>query len=255
MSCHRLLSLLLMAMGPAVASTFASIRPPSAISSLQHLPVLAAKTRSDDALTLPPHFTSPSTLDWLQKMAASYKLERGEELLDVILRESTAVSSSDDTSHAPNNLAILMATTNLPIAAHDFLRDPSGDAIYCYGNLAFLDGFGYSWDEFIELPSRKCVTEEEVAERQRLLDAVKANAMNTESSERGGYSASDYDNLVRIRKDGGRILLRGINLWNVYDISPEDSSEATRAAIESGEINAIGQAVWIRHVDYLENSP
>ena len=147
-------------------------------------------TKNDDDSFIAPHYTSKSVLSWLHKMADSYKIERGEDLLDVILRESSSNSTmdNDDINYSINNkdysnndnddnkmyllkLAKACAKTNLPIASHDFLR--SKEAIYNYGNIAFLHGFGYEWDEFIQLPSRKCVeTEGEVEERQRLLNDV-----------------------------------------------------------------------------------
>ena len=97
-------------------------------------------------------------------------------------------------------------------------------------------------------------------ERQQLLDSVKANAIEKSEDENVDESnelASNYDNLIRIRKDRKKILLRGVNLWNVYDVSAEDdvtgiSEELIRAKIEEGEMKAIGQAVWIKHVDYLD---
>ncbi|KAL7447902.1 hypothetical protein ACHAWC_000195, partial [Mediolabrus comicus] len=130
-----------------------------------------------------------------------------------------------------------------PIASHDFLR--ADEAIYIYGNKAFLEGFGYDWDEFVQLPSSKCVeTDEEVQERQKLLDNVKDAAMNE-------FTAA-YDNLIRVRKDGKKILLKGVNLWNVWDITNEKELDDTRAKIDSGTMKPIGQAVWIREVEYLD---
>ena len=254
-------------------------------------------TNDDDLLV--PHYTTKSILSWLRKMADSYQIERGEDLLDVILRESNNSAVNNDIINSINikdysknddndndddktmyllKLAKACAKTNLPIASHDFLRDETGEAIYNYGNIAFLHGFGYEWDEFIQLPSRKCVeTDGEVEERQRLLNDVKKNAMmvqqqqqkqqkqeqrqsnndNTNSTTIAGddLSSSKYDNLIRVRKDGRKILLRGVNLWNVYDTTIQgthDTLESIRSKIERGEITIIGQAVWIRHVEYLD---
>ena len=86
------------------------------------------------------------------------------------------------------------------------------------------------------------------------------NNDNTNSTSSGNdLSSSKYDNLIRVRKDGKRILLRGVNLWNVYDTSnsslqegTHDTLESIRSKIERGEITIIGQAVWIRHVEYLD---
>ena len=224
------------------------------------------------AADLEPHYSSQSTLAWLRKMADSYMLERGEDLLEVITRESSGgdddvvavvagAGGNDDATHALR-LAVACASTDLPMASHDFLRDPTGEAIYNYGNRAFLRGFGYEWEEFVRMPSKNCVaTGEDVDERQRLLDAVKSNAIRDSKSydddvgDGGDDLESKYDNLIRIRKDGRRILLRGVHLWNVYDdYCLRDTSDlaSVRARIEKGEIAAIGQAVWIRHVDYLD---
>ena len=72
---------------------------------------------------------------------------------------------------------------SINIASHDFLRS-NDEAIYNYGNVAFLTNFGYEWDEFVELPSSKCVaTKEDVEERQKLLDARLANKANSSSNK------------------------------------------------------------------------
>jgi hypothetical protein len=243
-------------MAPAVISAFViqpSFKPSSYFSSHLH------ETKESDIVDLAPHYTSPSVLSWLQKMADSYKLERGEDLLEVIQRESDIEGIDPDTTNILQ-LATACAKTNLPIASHDFLRDPFGEAIYIYGNIAFLDGFGYEWDEFIQLPSKKCVeTEGEVEERQKLLDAVKATAMKSNgkqiiSDNSNDDLASNYDNLIRVRKDGRKILLKGVNLWNVYDICLEEveNHDRVREMIEKGEIKAVGQAVWISQVEHLD---
>ena len=100
-------------------------------------------------------------------------------------------------------------------------------------------------------------------ERQKLLDAVKANAMRSTagnddkqkiSDNSNDDLASNYDNLIRVRKDGRKILLKGVNLWNVYDICLEEaeSHDTVRDMIEKGEIKAVGQAVWISQVEHLD---
>lgn len=135
--------------------------------------------------------------------------------------------------------------------------------------MSFLHGFGYEWEEFLQLPSRKSAPPEGVEERQKLLDSVKkkANVMVSNNDDAssddddnhdndGEHLTSNYDNLIRIRKDGRLILLKGVNLWNVYDVCLEDNSnmdpDLVRDSIEMGEMKVIGQAVWIRHVEYLD---
>jgi hypothetical protein len=191
---------------------------------------------------LEPHYTSAATLEWLQKMSLSYKLQKGEELLDVLVREGS--ESIDVTQcHSMMQLATICAKSSLPVASHDFLRDPNRVAIYNYGNRAFLNAFGYTWDEFVVLPSSKCVdTEEDVEERQKLLDAVKQDINS---------KAYDTATAVRVRKDKQKILLKNVNLFNVYDLDAEVDVDVARKAIEEGKMQPIGQAVWIKNVEYL----
>ena len=252
---------------PAIASALSSGHwgsPSSCRSRRRRPPTPTALSASSTSIIkdLPSHYTSPSVLSWLSNMAISYKHDRGEDLFDVILRESSSEVLSEPqgttTTISPLlRLAMACATTNLPIASHDFLRDPNRIAIYNYGNLAFLHRFGYEWEEFVQLPSSKCVeTPGEVEERQRLLDAVLLQQTNVDKSNDDAVS-TNYDNLIRVRKDGRKILLKGVNLWNVYDCTSfegdsPDNIDVVRAAIEKGETKAIGQAVWIRNVEYLD---
>jgi hypothetical protein len=192
------------------------------------------------------HATSPSTIAWLQQMAQSYQLERGENLLDVLIRESNISltgSSMDD-------IATVCAKTNIAIASHDFVRDPTGEPIYCYGNDAFISNFEYTWEEFVQLPSRYCVeTDDEVKERNKLLN---------ESRQRFERTMDEIPELIRVTKNKRRILLQGVNLWNVYDFQNDvrlkgcDGSTVGAKLIldqiDRGDIKAIGQAVWIRKV-------
>jgi len=222
-------------------------------------------TIKEDKNELASHYTSKSVLSWLQKMADSYQVEEGEDLLTVLTREGSVIiddTNSDDTSQLLK-LAKLCAQTNLSIASHDFLRS-NDEAIYNYGNIAFLTNFGYG-DEFIELPSSKCVaTQEDVDERQKLLDArLLNNKVSSSSNKNDTDDDTQYDNLIRVRKDGTQIVLKGVHLWNVYDITlpqqEEDESSTSEEVrriqrqIEQGEIKAIGQAVWIRNVEPLED--
>ena len=218
---------------------------------------------------LASHYTSKTVLSWLQKMTDSYQVEEGEELLTVLTREGSVIEDTDndidgDTYQLLKLAKLLCAQTNLSIASHDFLRSKN-EAIYNYGNIAFLKNFGYEWDEFVELPSSKCVaTQEDVNERQKLLDARLSNKVG--SSINNDTDDTQYDNLIRVCKDGTQIVLKGVHLWNVYDITlqqqeeqeEDDNRSSTseevrriRKQIEQGEIKAIGQAVWIQNIEPL----
>jgi len=220
---------------------------------------------------LASHYTSKSILSWLQKMADSYQIEEDEELLTVLTREGSIIiedtdNNIEDDTNQLLKLAKLCAQTNLSIASHDFLRSKN-EAIYNYGNIAFLSNFGYEWDEFVELPSSKCVaTQEDVDERQKLLDSRlsnKANSSSDDDNDTDDTQSPQYDNLIRVRKDGTQIVLKGVHLWNVYDITlqqkeEQDEGSSTseevrriRRQIEQGDIKAIGQAVWIDHIEPL----
>ena len=99
-----------------------------------------------------------------------------------------------------------------------------------------------------------------VVQQQQQQKQEQLNNDNTNSTTIGDDLSSKYDNLIRVRKDGRKILLKGVNLWNVYDSSSSslqegesrNTLESIRSKIERGEITIIGQAVWIRHVEYLD---
>jgi len=91
----------------------------------------------------------------------------------------------------------------------------------------------------------------------------KVSSSSSSSSNDDTDDDTQYDNLIRVRKDGTQIVLKGVHLWNVYDITlqqqEEDESSTSEEVrriqrqIEQGEIKAIGQAVWIRNVEPLED--
>ncbi len=80
-----------------------------------------------------------------------------------------------------------------------------GDPIFRYANLAAQALWGYSWEEFTQLPSRLSAEPMAREERQRLL----------ERAAKFGY-VDDYHG-IRIAKDGRRFNIRDTILWNVVD--------------------------------------
>jgi PAS domain S-box-containing protein len=87
------------------------------------------------------------------------------------------------------------------VLAHDTSDDPR----FFYANRAAQACFGYSWIEFIGMPSRLSAETPERAARQLLLQAV----------ARDGY-VSDYRG-VRIAKSGRRFWIEQAVVWELLD--------------------------------------
>lgn len=82
---------------------------------------------------------------------------------------------------------------------------PEADPTFCYANQAAQRYFGYSWSEFVGLPSRLSAASPDRAERARLLDEVTRN----------GFS-NDYRGL-RIAKSGAQFWIEDATVWNLLD--------------------------------------
>ena len=87
------------------------------------------------------------------------------------------------------------------VLAHNNETDPR----FIYANRAAQACFGYTWAEFITLPSRLSAEAPDRAERERLLNAVTAN----------GFIA-DYRGL-RIAKSGRRFWIENAIVWELID--------------------------------------
>lgn len=87
------------------------------------------------------------------------------------------------------------------VVAHNTQPDPR----FVYGNRAAQSCFGYSWEEFIKLPSRLSAEEPNRAERQRLLEAVTTNGFI--DNYRG----------VRIAKSGYRFWIENGIVWQLVN--------------------------------------
>ena len=87
------------------------------------------------------------------------------------------------------------------VLSHNAQPDPR----FIYANRAAQSCFGYSWEEFIMLPSRLSAEESFRAERQRLLDAVTTNGF-----------VNDYRGL-RIAKSGRRFWIEKAIVWQLLD--------------------------------------
>jgi PAS domain-containing protein len=101
------------------------------------------------------------------------------------------------------------------VLAHNTDRDP----IFIYANQAAQACFGYSWDEFMTLPSRLSAEPADQAARQALLDAVAKNGFLT------GYSG------VRVAKSGARFRIEHGLVWELID--PEGVRRGQAATFSS----------------------
>jgi PAS domain S-box-containing protein len=87
------------------------------------------------------------------------------------------------------------------VVAHNTESDPR----FVYANRAAQTCFGYSWEEFIKLPSRLSAEEPNREERQRLLNAVTSNGF-----------INDYRGL-RIAKSGHRFWIEKAIVWQLVN--------------------------------------
>lgn len=79
------------------------------------------------------------------------------------------------------------------------------DPVFMYANRTAQTCFEYSWDEFIQLPSRLSAEAAQRADRQRLLDAVARQGFVT------GYRG------VRVARSGRRFWIEDGTLWQLHD--------------------------------------
>ncbi|HEY8277431.1 MAG TPA: MEKHLA domain-containing protein [Methyloceanibacter sp.] len=95
----------------------------------------------------------------------------------------------------------LYAEAPFVVLAHNTEADP----IFIYANQAAQSCFGYSWEEFMTLPSRLSAETADQAARQALLEAVAKNGFML------GYRG------VRVAKSGARFLIEDGIVWELLD--------------------------------------
>jgi PAS domain-containing protein len=95
-------------------------------------------------------------------------------------------------------------------------HNSDADPVFNYANLAALELFGFSWDEFTTLPSRLSAEPIHQLEREKLLAEV----------NRKGYLES-YQG-IRITKKGDRFLIRDVVVWNLFDLDGQYVGQAAR---------------------------
>lgn len=85
------------------------------------------------------------------------------------------------------------------------MHGTQADPLFCYANRTAQSLWGFTWDEFIAMPSRLSAEPEVQAERGRLLERARSQGF-----------IDDYAG-VRIASDGRRFRIRGVVLWTVDD--------------------------------------
>jgi hypothetical protein len=98
------------------------------------------------------------------------------------------------------------------IVSHNTAEDP----VFNYANLKALDLFGFSWQEFTQLPSRLSAEPIHQLERDKLLAEV----------NRKGY-IDDYQG-IRLTKTGRRFLIKNAVVWNLLDDNGQYAGQAAR---------------------------
>jgi MEKHLA domain len=115
-------------------------------------------------------------------------------------------------NHTYDTLAKALFFAPFVVVSHNTAADP----VFNYANLKALELFGFSWEEFTQLPSKLSAESIHQLERDKLLAEVSQN----------GYLAS-YQG-IRITKTGNRFLIKNAVVWNLLDNEGSYLGQAAR---------------------------
>ncbi len=135
-----------------------------------------------------------------QRLLHSFQHWTGRSLLDV--------------NGSPVEIAQALFEAPFVLVSHGTEPDP----IFNYGNRRALELWEFSWEDFTQMPSRKCVEPVTQEERDRLLAAAATK----------GY-IDNYSG-IRISSTGKRFQIEDVILWNVLD---EQNQRCGQAAVFS----------------------
>ncbi|CAM9553087.1 unnamed protein product [Ectocarpus sp. 12 AP-2014] len=180
-----------------VADALPSQRPPS--------------TTEREEEMLPAQSKGPATVAWVQLMLDSFEDTFGRGIIDGLDREKLS----------PEEQEREIDRSDVPIVSHDFLRNAE-DPIFIYGNAASLRTFGYTWEEFTALPSRKSCEENLRGEREELLTIVREVDENAPPPQ-------DFAG-VRVTKTGESFRMSAA-VWNVKDAEGRLVGQAARLTV------------------------
>ena len=140
------------------------------------------------------HFLS----DHVALLSNSYRKLLGEELISK--------------NHTYDTLAKALFFAPFVVVSHNTAADP----MFNYANLKSLELFGFSWEEFTQLPSKLSAESMHQLERKKLLAEVSQN----------GYLAN-YQG-IRITKKGARFLIKNAVVWNLADDNGNYAGQAAK---------------------------
>jgi len=120
-----------------------------------------------------------------------------------LLTDSYAATVGKPLVTGAQDAAWLYGKAPFALLAHDTQADP----MFIYANVTAQCCFGYSWDEFMTIPSRLSAEAPNQEARQHVLDAV----------ARDGF-ISNYRG-KRIAKSGRRFWIEGTTVWQLNDAS------------------------------------
>ncbi|MFF7758382.1 MEKHLA domain-containing protein [Streptomyces griseorubiginosus] len=105
---------------------------------------------------------------------------------------------------------LLYDNTAFGLLAHDTSPDP----VFVYANRTAQRCFGYSWAEFVRLPSRLSAGAEGQADRREFVRSV------TEHGYASGYRG------LRTAKSGRRFWIEDVTMWNLVDTAGTHHGQA-----------------------------
>ncbi|MDA1343729.1 MAG: MEKHLA domain-containing protein [Proteobacteria bacterium] len=145
-----------------------------------------------------PSETNQFLSEHIALMSNSYRKLLGE---DLIIKNKAHESLAKALFYAP-----------FVVVSHNIAADP----VFNYANLKALELFGFSWQEFTQLPSRLSAEPIHQIEREKLLAEVNLK----------GYIA-DYKG-IRLTKAGQLFLIKNAVVWNLLDSNGRYAGQAAR---------------------------
>lgn len=125
--------------------------------------------------------------DHIRLLHNSLRALTGRDLME---HDCSPIEAAKQIFHAP-----------FALLSHNAAADP----VLNYGNRTVLDLFGLTWEELIVTPSRYTAESPKQEERARLLAYVTAHGFID------GYAG------VRISKNGRRLRIENVTVWNLTD--------------------------------------